>query len=201
MSRTKKGRSLSLEYLQEQMGRSHHNDLRSPGTPTAADQFAETVEERVYRLKLEGYSPRDISTHTGKSPEEVEEITIQMAERSRQRLLAELSVGTIMEVDRLDTMHKALWPQASAGEGHAVDRVMGISRERRKLLGLDAPTGIGNSANELDLSVLNDKELLEYERIQRKLLDFKKKKALPAKSKRTSQPDIIDVEVEPPPGG
>lgn len=163
------------------------NPIRGDVTPTESD-MVETVDERIYRLKLEGYSPKDIAGATKMAPAEVEDTIIRMAEASRTRLLAELSVGAIMEVDRLEAMHRALWPFAKAGEGGAVDRVMAISKERRKLLGLDAPSGIGSS-KELDLTVLTDEELHQYEAIQKKLLTPKQKRLPKAKAE-----DIIDVD-------
>lgn len=159
-----------------------------------SDLYAETVEEQIYRLKLEGYAPREIAQFTNKGPDEVAEIAIQMAERSRQRLLAELAVGTIIEVDRLDAMHKALWPLASTGVAGAIDRVIEISKERRKLLGLDAPAGIGNPQQEADLSVLSDAEVLEYERIHRKLDDARTRKR--ARGRGRNPGAVIDVVAE-----
>jgi hypothetical protein len=173
--------------------------LQLRGAAPIGDVYAETVEEQIYRLKLEGYAPREIAQFTDKSPEEVEETTIRMAERSRLRLLAELAVGTIIEVDRLDAMHKALWPLASTGVAGAIDRVIEISKERRKLLGLDAPAGIGNQTQEVDLSALSDAEVVEFERLQRKLLE-KKKRGRPPK-RRTADENIIDADVVGAEGG
>lgn len=163
-----------------------------------SDLYAETVEEQIYRLKLEGYAPREIAQFTDKGPDEVAEIAIQMAERSRQRLLAELAVGTIIEVDRLDAMHKALWPLASTGVAGAIDRVIEISKERRKLLGLDAPAGIGNPQQEADLSVLSDAEVLEYERIHRKLDDARRAPSRRARGRGRNPAGgaVIDVVAE-----
>jgi hypothetical protein len=162
--------------------------------PEASD-VAETREEQIYRLKLEGNSPKDIAFLVKVPVADVEETIIRMAEASRTRLLAELSVGAIMEVDRLEAMHRALWPNAKAGEPSAIDRVLQVSKERRKLLGLDAPTGIGQPA-EMDLSVLTDRELADYERIQKKLLGAKPKpKRLPKPSPPPAEP-VIDVEPE-----
>lgn len=168
-------------------------------TPSADTIYAETVEEQIYRLKLEGYAPREIAQFTDASPEAVEGTIILMAERSRQRLLAELAVGTIIEVDRLDAMHKALWPLASTGVAGAIDRVIEISKERRKLLGLDVQTGIAAQTDEVDLSVLETAEVLEYERIQRKLLEARAARSKPKRrSRRADTEAVIDAEIVPP---
>lgn len=186
---------IDLGALREAVGR---NPIRGDVSPIESDT-AETLDERIYRLKLEGYNPKDIAYATQVPVSVVEDTIIRMAEASRSRLLAELSVGAIVEVDRLEAMHKALWPYAKAGEAAAIDRVMAISKDRRKLLGLDAPSGIG-SAPETDLTVLTDEELRDYERIQRKLVESRGKKRLPKPSPPPTGA-VIDAEVEVEPGG
>lgn len=45
-----------------------------------------------------------------------------------------------LEVERLDALLAAVWPDAIAGKVDAVDRVLRIMDRRAALLGLDAPT-------------------------------------------------------------
>jgi len=45
-----------------------------------------------------------------------------------------------LELERLDAMLIALWPQARKGNQGAVDRVLRIMERRAKFLGIDAPT-------------------------------------------------------------
>lgn len=47
-----------------------------------------------------------------------------------------------LELERLDAMQVALWPQARQGNQGAVDRILRIMERRAKLLGLDAPTQV-----------------------------------------------------------
>ncbi len=44
-----------------------------------------------------------------------------------------------MELERLDRMQAALWPQVQQGHQGAIDRVLRIMQRRADLLGLDAP--------------------------------------------------------------
>lgn len=44
-----------------------------------------------------------------------------------------------IELGRFDEMLAAIWPAAKAGDLGAVDKVLSISRERRKMMGLDNP--------------------------------------------------------------
>src|SRR5690348_14668853 len=83
-----------------------------------AIEEGETRPERVYRLRIEGYSPRQIADQLGAvgvpmTVQEVEETILGMAERSRSRIAAEMAIATVMEIDRMDAMTKALWPAAS----------------------------------------------------------------------------------------
>lgn len=47
-----------------------------------------------------------------------------------------------LEVERLDAMLRALWPDAMSGKPQVIDRCLGIMDRRAKLLGLDAPLRI-----------------------------------------------------------
>lgn len=53
-----------------------------------------------------------------------------------------------LELQRLDTMMRAVWPQAIRGDLLAVDRVLKISDRRARLLGLDAPTRLAGPSGE-----------------------------------------------------
>lgn len=45
-----------------------------------------------------------------------------------------------LELERLDTLTLALWPNAKSGKEGAIDRILKLMERRAKLLGLDAPT-------------------------------------------------------------
>jgi hypothetical protein len=44
-----------------------------------------------------------------------------------------------LELERLDTLHRTLWPKAITGNLRATDRVLALMKRRSQLLGLDAP--------------------------------------------------------------
>jgi len=52
-----------------------------------------------------------------------------------------------LEIERLDRMLVAIWPQVLNGNQGAVDRAIKISERRAKLLGLDAPTRADITSN------------------------------------------------------
>jgi hypothetical protein len=146
----------------------------------------ESPEDRVYRLRVEGYTPKQISEYPGvnKTAQDVENIILSMAEKSRQRLITELSIASIIEIDRMDHVLKSLWPAAALdGDLGAIDRVMQISKERRKLLGLDAPEARVSlqltQGDNVDLSALSTDELKMFESLQKKLVEARRQKGGP----------------------
>lgn len=65
-----------------------------------------------------------------------------------------------IELERLDKMHRALWPQAIRGEHGAIDRVLRIMERRAKLIGLDAPAKqVLQHGGDINVRDLSDDEL------------------------------------------
>jgi hypothetical protein len=149
-----------------------------------------TVEEQIYDHKLAGHSVRDIAIIVKRPTEEVETVIARMAESSRRRFAAELSIAAILELDRMDRLLKALWPVAMLGDFGAIDRVSAITKERRKLLGTDAPevraTLHISESEQVDLSVLSLKQIKAWEEIQATL----------ARAKSTPTIDVTDTVTE-----
>jgi hypothetical protein len=159
-----------------------------PRSEASALTVRQTDDERVYDLALAGNTPKQIAVMLQKQPEEVEALLFAMAERSRQRLLAEMSVADIIDVDRITAMLKAIWPACEMGELTAIDRAAALIKERRKILKLGEADLTKSIGADVDLSLLDDEELVVLERIQRKLAGPKTKAA------PVSGP-IIDAEV------
>jgi predicted XRE-type DNA-binding protein len=64
-----------------------------------------------------------------------------------------------LELQRLDAALNAIWPQIEAGDLLAIDRLIKISQQRSKLLGLDAP-------EKIEQTVITDEEIMrELEKI------------------------------------
>jgi hypothetical protein len=110
-------------------------------------------EERraqVWELRLRGYSHEAISRElierfgegmlpVGYSPKHVyDDCTFVL--NAIQNEFKESSIEMVgIEVKRFDKMLEAIWDKAEAGDVSAIDRVLAISKERRKMLGLDTP--------------------------------------------------------------
>ncbi|MBI3131731.1 MAG: hypothetical protein HYZ13_10430 [Acidobacteria bacterium] len=135
---------------------------------TAVEKAGESL-----RLRAEGYTYRAIAHQLGyKDPSGAQ----RAVERALQATMQEASDHLrVLELERLDNLHNAIWGRAMNGEGPAIDRVLRVMERRSKLLGLDAParqeiTGKDGSpvqvqATIMDLTRLSDDELTILEEI------------------------------------
>lgn len=178
-------------------------NLHDPRSP-----MRKTEDETIYDMKLAGHNLRQISAGVNKTEAEVEQSINAMAERSRTRLASELAIATIIEIDRMDTIIQKLWPAVLAGDYGAIDRVNSLSKERRRLLGLDAPevkASLNVTTDALDLSALSTDQLKQWEAIQQTLKAAKGKTVKAAQSKtapkgRLAAKDaVIDADFTPVP--
>lgn len=107
------------------------NVKTKPADIARAHRKAEALEYR-----LQGLSIREIAKRmkVGRSTvhewivDEIDSITREPAEHVHK-----------MELDRLDSLMVALWKKAKDGDVDAIDRVLVIMRDRRKMLGVDGP--------------------------------------------------------------
>ena len=108
------------------------------GNRTAPDQDALRKLE-VTRLRLAGYTTREIATmlHTSASTvsEDMKVLTREwMAEAQENRASA---IG--LDVARLDALIHAIWEKAVGGDLPAIREVVRLLERRAKVMGLDAP--------------------------------------------------------------
>jgi hypothetical protein len=61
-------------------------------------------------------------------------------EHWREKESKDVETIVAVEIDRLDALHRAVWPDAMEGKLGAIDRCLAISKRRAELLGLDAPS-------------------------------------------------------------
>lgn len=107
-------------------------------------------EEKALELRRAGASYRDIGRTMGVSVA----IAHKYVTRGMKRLVARCEEKAedvrSMELDRLDKLQLAIWPQATKGHLQAVDRMLKIMDQRAKLLGTYAPTKIAPTTPEGD---------------------------------------------------
>lgn len=138
--------------------------------PESPESFVEriTFEEEIYGLRVQGKSLLAIANHlTIKHkrrwlPDEVNALIEKVSdEKSRKTSLVQ---EIRLDVERIDRLIEALWPECLAGNIQAVAQFEKLSRRKAEILGTDAAevkasvlTGEGP-----DLSTLTTDELKTY---------------------------------------
>lgn len=130
--------------------------------PTA--EVSDEVADAVYQLRVSGQSEESISKVANLPLETITHVVAQRAELRRAREAMTLGIDAMLELDRLDQMQEAIWPQVMSGNLSAVDRAIKIGQDRRTLKGLDAPTiratlNVSATAEDIDYSQYSAEEL------------------------------------------
>jgi len=99
-----------------------------------------TLEAECLRLRLEGLTHREIAAQLGVAPATAYRRVHHGLEEINQQNAEEAGMLRDLEALRLDELQSAIWQQAIAGDGGAINRVLAIMTRRAKLFGLDAPT-------------------------------------------------------------
>ncbi len=96
-------------------------------------------EQEAVRLRMAGKSYRAIAAELGISTTHVFRLVDQALSRIQQESEAEVRVLQRLELERLDELHKALWPLATGDHPscRAAGLLLRISEQRFKLLGLE----------------------------------------------------------------
>ena len=102
-------------------------------------------EERALDLRRAGASYRDICKALGVSVATAHKLVARGMKRLIARCEEKAEDIKSMELDRLDKLSLAVWPQAMKGHLQAVDRMLKIMDQRAKLLGAYAPTKIAST--------------------------------------------------------
>lgn len=122
------------------------------GNKTAPDMInAQIRRAKVLRLRQQGYTYKEIAD---KVAEEVgldvlpkqwgdryaHKDVVAELERLRKETLEEVADLRDITLQRYDTMLSAIQSKVADGDPRAIDTALKIEADRRKLLGLDAPT-------------------------------------------------------------
>lgn len=123
---------------------------------TAAEKRRQAVE-----LRKAGATFEEIAEALGYSNKGTAYRAVEQALREAVREPALQLIE--LEVQRLDLMLRALWPQVVSGKLGAVDRALRIAERRSRLLGLDAAqqvqhTGKDGGPIEVDVSGMTEEE-------------------------------------------
>lgn len=96
-------------------------------------------EQAALELRKAGATYRAIGEALGVTPVGAYKAVMRAIAKLNARVIEEAEAVRRLELERLDDLLLAMWPQAKKGNQGAVDRVLRIMERRAKLLGLDAP--------------------------------------------------------------
>lgn len=107
---------------------------------SAAEIAIEKRREKATKLRLAGWSMRDIAAHLkcslGTVHSDLTEVLTRTSEKADDTTRRERAVT----LARLDVATKGIWAGIENGDVEAVDRLVKIEARRAKMLGFDAPS-------------------------------------------------------------
>lgn len=115
---------------------------RTPARTAAEAQRLDRDAEAL-RLALAGASVRQIAAAVGLSPSRAAAIVTRELRAARAHRDDDHAAALDLELARLDALHAAVWPAATAGDLYAVDRALRIHDRRARLLGMTEDTAEG----------------------------------------------------------
>lgn len=123
------------KYEDARMGIALLSDEERIATVWAA-RLAGHTHNQIYHLMVKRFGE---SLPASYSPKSVE-LDLQKAFSQLPSTYGETAKDMVqIENARFDRMLNSIWPEVEAGNTRAVDTALAISRERRKMLGLDEP--------------------------------------------------------------
>lgn len=117
----------------------------STGRPVVVPTDVATMAERPYRayqMRLAGRGWKDVAEVEGYPSAQAARADVDRYMREGAALVSDWSRKQLLtfELDRLDQLQAALWPQAMAGHIPAVNTSLQLVLSRVKLLALDQPS-------------------------------------------------------------
>lgn len=132
--------------------------------PALALPTDEPLAARALRLRVQGRSPDEIARTLCLTPEEAQRLVV--AELDRLEVLQgpdESRVARRLELERLETLWRALMPATADGDVRVVAAALRVLERRLRCLGVDAPARTAAAASTLPadhpLAALSDDEL------------------------------------------
>lgn len=130
-------------------------DLRAYSKRSESERLALGIV--ILHKTMRGATIRDVEAELG-----IPRATVQ---RYKEKALRSVQLPTVdaarqEEIDRLDVIIKAIWPQAEAGDDKAIASYMKVSERRAKLLGLDRPIEVNQTVTEVTAAERELQEML-----------------------------------------
>jgi len=107
----------------------------------SSDEVLTGIGRAAYKLRATGMSVFEIAEQL-QLTEQVVKAGIELTLRAAADAMTDAAREDMlhMELDRLDKLQQALWPDAMQGSTRAVDSILKVMDQRHKLLGLEAKT-------------------------------------------------------------
>lgn len=96
-------------------------------------------EVKALELRKEGKPYSAIAAILGVSPKSAFKMVQRTLVRMSKDSTSNFETVRQLEVERLDALLGAIWPQAMGGNVDSVERALKISKRRSEIMGLDAP--------------------------------------------------------------
>jgi predicted transcriptional regulator len=116
-------------------------------SPRGPNRYADTIriedrKQNAFKLRCQGYSVMDIAAELGYSPSVVSMDLKAAVNEYRGITAADAETCRQFELQRLDTMLKALQVKIEEGDVPAICAGLKIVERRCKMLGIDSPTEV-----------------------------------------------------------
>jgi len=95
-------------------------------------------QEKALKLRIEGNSYRAIAKKMGCSRTQAHTYVVEALKESTSRIAKNADDLRDLELERLDTLIKGLYPKAKKGDPQAVDKILKVMDQRQKLTGIQA---------------------------------------------------------------
>jgi hypothetical protein len=112
--------------------------------------IAREREAAAFEMRKRGVAYAQIGKALKVTPQGAHAMVTRTLKRIEARLTESVETVRAIEVQRLDSLLFALWPEAQRGVVRAVEGVLRIMERRAKLLGLDAPAKLMLSQEEMN---------------------------------------------------
>lgn len=112
-------------------------DAKSPNAPrksTAAERKRQALE-----FRMAGLTFQQIGDQLKITKQAAHQLVVTALDEVREQIAETAPQVLTMELERLDSLWRTVYPEAKRGNLGAVDRSIRIMERRAKLLGLDAP--------------------------------------------------------------
>jgi len=124
--------------------------------PGTAEKVA-TRQHDAWEMRRSGWSLRDIGAQLGVSHEQIRQDIAAVLALVQAEKAAEAGAYVDLELARYDNMLRALSTRADYGDVQAIAVALAVSKERRRLLGLDKIQA--QTVVNVDVSQLTDDQL------------------------------------------